>query len=105
MPEDLNVAVLWSGGLALVEVAGSLDASTASGFEQHVTALADQRIRRVSLDLSRLTFLDPTGLSALESAIRRLRARCDDIVIAGAVSPSVSTALETAALDGATSPA
>jgi anti-anti-sigma factor len=102
MPKDLNVAVLCSGGLALVEVAGSLDASTAIGFEQHVTAFAGQRTRRVTLDLSRLTFLDGTGLSALERAIRRLRARCDDIVI---VSPSVNMALETTALYGVTSPA
>jgi anti-anti-sigma factor len=104
MPEDLNVSVLWSGGLALVEVAGSLDFSTAFGLEQHVTAFADRRTRRVTLDLSRLTFLDPTGLSALESAARLLRARCDDFVFVGALSPSVSTALETAALDGVTSP-
>jgi anti-anti-sigma factor len=105
MLEDLNVSVLWSGGLALVEVVGSLDASTAIGLGQHVTAFADQRTRRVTLDLSRLTFLDRTGLSALESAARRLRARCDDIVIVGALSPSVNTVLETAALDGVTSPA
>ena len=104
MPEDLKIAVLWCGGLALVEVVGSLDLSTAFGLEQHVTALADRRTRRVTLDLSGLTFVDPTGLSALESAVRRLRARCDDFVIVGVLSPSVNTALEKAALDGVTSP-
>jgi anti-anti-sigma factor len=97
MPEDLNVALLWSGGLALVEVFGSLDASTTFGLEQYIVALAKQRTRRVTLDLSRLTFLDPTGLSALENAAGRLRARCDDFVIVGAVSPSVTTVLDTAA--------
>lgn len=102
MPDNLTLAVLSSGGLALVEVVGALDANTASRLEEHMVALADLRTRRVTVDLSQLAFADSEGISVLDAAAIRLRAYGGDMVIS-AVSPAIRAVLQTTTLDGTTS--
>lgn len=72
MPDDLTVAVLSCGGLALVEVVevvGALDANTAWRLEEHMVALAGQRTRRVTVGVLP-AFVDSEGISVLDAAAR-----------------------------------
>jgi anti-anti-sigma factor len=79
-PADFSVTVDEARGHVRVCVVGELDACTAPSLVEAVTGLASQaaipaqRPRDVQLDLSRLTFLDTAGLTALADSRLVLRA-------------------------------
>ncbi len=62
-------------GLTLVaRVSGELDVQTADEFRTTIDAwLGDGPCRRLVLNLSRVTFLDSTGLGAVLGRLRRVR--------------------------------
>ncbi len=57
----------------VVRVAGRLDADTCHLLREHLSALAQRDIRRVTLDMSLVSFLDSSGLSVLVSGLKSLR--------------------------------
>ncbi len=62
------------GATLVVRVAGELDVRTADEFRQTVdAALGDLGVRRLVLNLSRVTFMDSTGLGAVLGRLRRLQ--------------------------------
>lgn len=62
-------------GALVVRVTGELDVRTAAEFRQRVDDLVIANAEaRVVLNLSRLTFLDSTGLGAVLGRVRRLQA-------------------------------
>jgi anti-anti-sigma factor len=60
-------------GLAHVVLTGELDLSTIDKVEQELTRVEGDRPDVVALDLSRLTFLDSSGLRVIVSADKRAR--------------------------------
>ncbi len=60
-------------GLAHVVLTGELDLSTIAKVEQELARVEGARPETVALDLSRLTFLDSSGLRVIVSADKRAR--------------------------------
>lgn len=52
----------------VLALAGELDVISAPDLEMHLTGLAAEKCPRVLLDLSRLTFVDSSGVSVLVKA-------------------------------------
>jgi anti-anti-sigma factor len=61
------------GGLAHVVLTGELDLSTVDKVEQELARVEGEGPPVVALDLSRLTFLDSSGLRVIVSADQRAR--------------------------------
>jgi anti-sigma B factor antagonist len=61
-----------NGDQAVVTVQGELDAYTAPGLEDHISALLSEDVTGLVLDLSQTGFLDSSGLRALLTIHRRL---------------------------------
>lgn len=62
------------GATLVVRVAGELDVRTADEFRQTVDgAFADVGVRRLVLNLSKVTFMDSTGLGAVLGRLRRIQ--------------------------------
>ncbi len=73
---------LTSAGDALIALTGELDLSGATSLDEELDRLiADDRVRRVYLDLRELEFMDSTGLRMVALAERRLRAAERELVL------------------------
>jgi len=86
-------------GRVVVDVHGSLDASTAGQLRHRLTDLIDgQGNRHLVLDLREMTSVDPAGLSVLVHAHKKVQRNAGDLVLSGA-SPAVLRVFERAGLD------
>lgn len=66
-------------------LAGELDIGSARRLQEAVTRLCDAGVRRLTLNLSRLTFIDSSGLAAIVYASRLCeRHGCELALIPGA---------------------
>src|SRR5580693_10813802 len=74
MGDELSVTVRRERGVAIAEVTGDMDMSTAAGLRERLSGLADSG-QPLIVDLNRVTFIDSTGLGVLVSAARRATAR------------------------------
>ena len=71
------------GDVAVAEVpVEELDASNASEFKHDIAPVLETNAKLV-LDLSRLRFVDSSGLGAFISCLRKLNARGGDLKLAG----------------------
>jgi anti-sigma B factor antagonist len=82
----------------LVAAAGELDAYTAPDVRARVAELIDGGARAVVCDLSRVTFLDSSGLGVLVGALKRLRERDGRLVVVRPAPPA-SRIFELTSLD------
>lgn len=62
------------GDHAVLQVGGEVDVYTAPGLREQLIKLVGQGSIHVVVDLSRVEFLDSTGLGVLVGALKRLRA-------------------------------
>ncbi|BAU56456.1 anti-sigma F factor antagonist [Halorhodospira halochloris] len=95
----MSYAVTERGDIAILVVGVErLDASQASSFKQAALEVLDRGFARFVVDLSQVTFIDSSGLSALLS----LRKNIDPsgaVVLAGAQSPKVQQLFRVTKLD------
>lgn len=94
---DFEVTVQRSSGTAVVQVAGELDLASAPALADVLRNL-ERPCDHVILDLSRLTFIDSTGLRLAITEHRRAELDGFDFVIAGATEP-ILRVLRIAGLD------
>jgi anti-sigma B factor antagonist len=75
--------MLMDGGIAdyaldgrthLIEVSGQVDINAAPALQERTTRVIEEGKTRVIVDLSRVGFMDSTGLGVLVGALKRLRA-------------------------------
>jgi len=59
--------------IAVVSPAGEVDLHTAPEIKQRIGELSDQGYNQIVVDLSRIDYLDSTGLGVLVGALKRLR--------------------------------
>jgi anti-sigma B factor antagonist len=67
----------------LLKIEGELDANTAPELRPVLDALVSERRPRVIVDLSSLRLIDSSGVGALVSLYKRLRAAGGDVQISG----------------------
>ena len=72
------------GEIAVVEVSGWIEISTAPKLRDTLIALIDEGRLHLVIDLSATVFLDSTGLGVLVGLLHRLRSRDGSLAIAGA---------------------
>jgi anti-sigma B factor antagonist len=71
---ELSLSTYDSGDHTVLEVGGEVDVYTAPRLRERLVELVEQGARHVVVDLSRVEFLDSTGLGVLVGALKRLRA-------------------------------
>ena len=71
---ELSLSTHVSGDHTVLEVGGEVDVYTAPRLREKLVELVEQGARHVVVDLSRVEFLDSTGLGVLVGALKRLRA-------------------------------
>jgi len=80
-------------------VAGEVDLSVAGSFQEHLGALLESSPQSPALvDLSRVTFIDSSGLAALTAAQRHAQGRGAEIVLLNCSEP-VRRVIEITGLD------
>jgi len=79
--------------LALVRVAGRIDAKSADEFKGVLKNATNEGLCRLVVDLHAVTFIDSSGLSALVSGFRAAH-ECNGAMFLAQVGPQVKIALE-----------
>lgn len=72
------------GDIAVVEVSGWIEISSAPQLRETLISLIDDGHLHLVLDLSETVFLDSTGLGVIVGLLHRLRTRDGSLAIAGA---------------------
>jgi anti-sigma B factor antagonist len=72
------------GEIAVVDVSGWVEISTAPQLRETAIRLIDEGNLHLILDLSGTVFIDSTGLGVIVGLLHRLRSRDGSLVIAGA---------------------
>lgn len=81
---DLSIEERGAGsGYGIVALAGRLNGASAPEFKRRFQELMDAGPSRFVLDLSALEFIDSSGLSALISALKRVREAQGSLRLAG----------------------
>jgi anti-sigma B factor antagonist len=70
-------------GLMKLAIRGELDAVSVSELRPELDGLVSKRPRRVEVDLSRLRMVDSSGVGALVSLYKRVRAQGGSVVVVG----------------------
>jgi anti-sigma B factor antagonist len=78
---SFRLSVSESADRAIVSLEGELDLATAPQLRDQLVTLAEQDGSDVVVDLTRLAFIDSTGLSVLVMALNRSRAAGGSIVL------------------------
>jgi anti-sigma B factor antagonist len=81
---DFAVTHHLEGEIAVVEVSGWIEISTAPRLRDTLIGLIDQGHLHLILDMSEVVFLDSTGIGVLVGLLHRLRSRDGSLAIAGA---------------------
>jgi anti-sigma B factor antagonist len=84
---DLQLTTTSHGPYAVVTVSGEVDLETASLLGDHTLAASQEVSPHVVLDLSRVTFLDSTGLKVLITAQRRAQLAGGSLALVGVTRP------------------
>jgi anti-sigma B factor antagonist len=83
----MEIAVEKEGDVAVVQIpVEELDASNAAELKRDIGPVLDAN-KKVVLDLSRLRFVDSSGLGAMLSCLRQLTGRGGDLRLAGMSKP------------------
>ena len=67
----------------IIEVGGELDLNTAPALRQHIDGAIDAGASNVAIEMSKLTFMDSTGLGTLVSVSKRLDERGGRMALIG----------------------
>lgn len=88
----------WSGRTAVVTASGEIDLTNADGLRDVLLSALDAGARGLVVDLTRATFLDSAGVSALVRTSRRASATGTTLRLA-VTAPSVLRVLDLVGLD------
>jgi anti-sigma B factor antagonist len=78
---ELQLSTRTVAGHRVLEVSGEIDVYTAPQLRERLIALVEDGARQVVVDLSRVEFLDSTGLGVLVGALKRLRGVNGDLAL------------------------
>jgi anti-sigma B factor antagonist len=100
MPEDMQIAdYALDGRTRIIEVEGQVDLYSAPEFKERTAHVISDGAACVIIDLSRVTFMDSTGLGVLVGALKRMRAARADLLLV-VTGYDIERLFELAGLDG-----
>src|SRR5689334_14487449 len=76
---ELSLSTRTVADRRVLDVGGEIDVYTAPQLRERLIALVENGARQVVVDLTRVEFLDSTGLGVLVGALKRLRAVHGDL--------------------------
>lgn len=76
---ELSLTTREIAGYAVVEARGEVDIYTSSLLRERLVEVVEAGARQVVVDLSRVDFLDSSGLGVLVGALKRLRTAGGDL--------------------------
>jgi anti-sigma B factor antagonist len=76
-------------GREVVAVRGEIDVATSPALREELYAIIDGGARAVVVDLSGLGFIDSSGLGVLVAALKHMRERDGELVLAGLAQPAL----------------
>jgi anti-sigma B factor antagonist len=76
-------------GRQVVAVKGEIDVATSPALRDDLYAIIDGGAREVVVDLSELGFIDSSGLGVLVAALKHMRERDGQLVLAGLQQPAL----------------
>lgn len=97
-PREFSCRTTLDHGVAVVEVFGELDLSTAPELSTSLAPVLEQRPRALNLDLAGVDFIDSTGLTLLVRTLKRLKDH-DGTLLITSPTPAVRRVLEIVGLD------
>ncbi|MBX3210622.1 MAG: STAS domain-containing protein [Labilithrix sp.] len=71
-------------GESRLEIDGALDALTVRDIRPVIDAVVADRPRRVTVDIERLNLIDSSGVGAIVSLFKRVKANGGNVVVVGA---------------------
>ena len=80
-PGELHVVVSGAERAYEIHLLGELDMSTASKLRERLLSVGDDGPTHVTVDLSKLAFVDSTGLSVLVTGLKRIRQQGGDMAL------------------------
>lgn len=72
------------GSEARLEIDGALDALTVPDIRPVIDALIADEVAQVTIDLAKVTLVDSSGVGAIVSLFKRLKARGGNLTVVGA---------------------
>jgi anti-sigma B factor antagonist len=72
------------GGESRLQIEGALDALTVRDIRPVIDALVADRPRRVTVDIDKLTLIDSSGVGAIVSLFKRVKANGGNVVVINA---------------------
>jgi anti-sigma B factor antagonist len=90
--------VRWSGTTVIVEVAGDIDLSVSSAFQQSLLKVLDRKPKKVVVNMAGVPYMDSSGVASLVKLLARLRKSGGTMCLVG-VSDKVRNVLEITRLD------
>jgi anti-sigma B factor antagonist len=91
---DLSTVGEW----VVIAVIGEIELATAPRLRQQVVTVVGDGQIKIVLDLSKVDFVDSIGLGVIVSALKRVRGRNGDLIVAGPA-PRVRALFELTRLD------
>ena len=79
----MELSVKKSGDVAVVAVTGVIDLTKSPDLRERVMGLVGEGIRGLVVDLSKVKYLDSSGMATLVDVLNRLRAAGGKMVVAG----------------------
>jgi anti-sigma B factor antagonist len=81
MSMEVDLDTTAGSGPVVVSVSGEVDVYTAPQLRERLIELIDQGHYRIVVDLTRVEFLDSTGLGVLVGGLRRTRGHEGDVIL------------------------
>jgi len=79
----MEITTKKSGGVAVLQISGSLDASNLAAFKKTTQSVVSEKFFKLILDCSKLEFVDSMGLGVMISLLRRVRGEKGDLKVTG----------------------
>lgn len=88
--KQLHVDVTLSGhNVAVIDLKGEIDIYTAPEFQSALTHAIEEGFRRVVVDVSKVTFMDSTGLGVFVGGQRKMHL-CDGLLVVVCTDPTIT---------------
>ena len=80
---ELEITVKHEGDVCIMSLVGEVDVYTSPGLKRDLVEAIDKGCVHAIVDLSKVEFMDSSGLGALVSGLRRIKERSGSIKLAG----------------------